>query len=392
MPTVRRACCSATARFTATVDLPTPPLPEDTAIVCFTSGMKSGPAAGRAAAGRARARPAAGGAGAAPPILTCTFADARNLRTMREAMLCMAAFEDGDWLGKASVKLTCDSAMVQVADEPQRYDVPLPLGVLDRPQRVENSLLGDHMCDYTRTARYGSCTRCVQGYGKPCIPGLDLLQKQVIAPTNSVACSSHFASGVTVVTTCDADGRPTGLTASAFTSVSLEPPLILVCVDHKSQSYPALIASKTFAVNILCLEQEAVSRRFATTKIENKFDGVPFTLSALGLPLLDDALAQLECATVNVHLEGDHTIFVGPRRGRARGLGRSRCSTTAAGTTASPAGRAPLTLVPLSRPPVDDEIKQAVLAAIDSRQYILGPQCRAVRGPSWPLPACSTPC
>lgn len=121
----------------------------------------------------------------------------------------------------------------------------------------------------------------------------------------------HFATGVTVITVCDPDGRPTGLTASAFTSVSLDPPLILVCVDHKSQSYPALIVSKTFAVNILSLDQETVSRRFATTKIENKFEGVPFTLSPLGLPLIDSALAQLECATVNIHPEGDHSIFVG---------------------------------------------------------------------------------
>jgi flavin reductase (DIM6/NTAB) family NADH-FMN oxidoreductase RutF len=122
---------------------------------------------------------------------------------------------------------------------------------------------------------------------------------------------SHFASGVTVITACDRDGRPTGLTASAFTSVSLEPPLILVCVDHKAQSYPALAGGKKFAVNILSHDQETVSRRFATTKIENKFEGVPFTLSPLGLPLLDDALAHLECATVNIHLEGDHSILVG---------------------------------------------------------------------------------
>ena len=131
----------------------------------------------------------------------------------------------------------------------------------------------------------------------------------------------HFASGVTVITTCDRDGRPTGLTASAFTSVSLEPPLILVCVDNKAQSYPALLGGKMFAVNILRLEQEAVSRRFATTKIENKFEGVPFTLSQLGLPLLDNALAQLECATVSVHLEGDHTIFVGRVEGASTGGG-----------------------------------------------------------------------
>ena len=122
---------------------------------------------------------------------------------------------------------------------------------------------------------------------------------------------SHFASGVTIITVCDRDGKPTGLTASAFTSVSLDPPLILVCVDHKSQSYPALVAGKMFAVNILAHDQEHLSRRFATTKIENKFEGVSFALSSMGLPLLESALAHLECAIVNVHLEGDHSIFVG---------------------------------------------------------------------------------
>lgn len=139
----------------------------------------------------------------------------------------------------------------------------------------------------------------------------------MISPDEFRHTLSHFASGVTVITVCDGQGRPTGLTASAFTSVSLDPPLILVCVDHKSQSYPALVAGKMFAVNILAHDQEAVSRRFATTKIENKFEGVPFAMSEMGLPLLENALAHLECATVNVHLEGDHSIFVG-RIERAR--------------------------------------------------------------------------
>jgi flavin reductase (DIM6/NTAB) family NADH-FMN oxidoreductase RutF len=126
----------------------------------------------------------------------------------------------------------------------------------------------------------------------------------------------HFASGVTVVTTCDGEDRPTGLTASAFTSVSLEPPLVLVCVDHKSQSYPALREHGRFAVNILGSEQQETSRRFATSRLD-KFDGVAFHRGALGLPLLDGALAQLECVTVSAHVEGDHTIFVG-RVERAR--------------------------------------------------------------------------
>ena len=121
---------------------------------------------------------------------------------------------------------------------------------------------------------------------------------------------SHFASGVTVITTCESDGRPTGLTASAFTSVSLDPPLILVCVAHKSQSYPALLESRRFAVNFLRTGQEDISRRFATSGLD-KFDGVPHRISPLGLPVLTEALAHVECVTVSQHIEGDHTVFIG---------------------------------------------------------------------------------
>ena len=121
---------------------------------------------------------------------------------------------------------------------------------------------------------------------------------------------SHFASGVTVITTCDSDGRPTGLTASAFTSVSLDPPLILVCVAHKSQSYPALLERGCFAVNFLRSGQEDLSKRFATSGLD-KFDGVPHRISPLGVPVLTEALAHVECVTVNRHVEGDHTVFIG---------------------------------------------------------------------------------
>lgn len=121
---------------------------------------------------------------------------------------------------------------------------------------------------------------------------------------------SHFASGVTVVTAWDRDGRPTGLTASAFTSVSLTPPLVLVCVDHKAESYPALRAQGRFAVNILTADQEALSRRFASTEAD-KFNGVEWKVGPAGLPLLPDALAHVECRTVHTYPGGDHTIFVG---------------------------------------------------------------------------------
>ena len=126
----------------------------------------------------------------------------------------------------------------------------------------------------------------------------------------------HFATGVTILTTCDNDARATGLTASAFSSVSLDPPLVLICVDHKSQSYPALRERGCFAVNILSVEQQAISRRCASSRLD-KFDDVPHTISDLGLPLIEGAIAHLECTTVSTHVEGDHTIFVG-RVDRAR--------------------------------------------------------------------------
>ena len=132
----------------------------------------------------------------------------------------------------------------------------------------------------------------------------------MIAPDDFRKVLSHFASGVTVITTSDSDGRPTGLTASAFTSVSLDPPLILVCVAHKSQSYPAMVERGRFAVNFLRREQEDISRRFATTRLD-KFDGVPHRISALGLPVLTEALGHVECVIVNTHIEGDHTVFIG---------------------------------------------------------------------------------
>ena len=113
----------------------------------------------------------------------------------------------------------------------------------------------------------------------------------------------HFASGVTVLTTCDADARPTGLTASAFSSVSLDPPLILICVDHKSQSYPSIKERGCFAVNILSVEQQAISRKFASSRLD-KFEGVPHVISDLGLPLIEGAIAQLECTTVSAHVAG----------------------------------------------------------------------------------------
>lgn len=136
---------------------------------------------------------------------------------------------------------------------------------------------------------------------------------KVLGPDDFRRVMSQFASGVTIVTAWDADRRPTGLTASSFTSVSLHPPLILVCVSQKAQSYPAIKTAGRFAVNILCQGQEAASRRFATSTSspgEEKFAGVEYRSGPSGLPVLSDALAHLECTVVHAYPGGDHTIFV----------------------------------------------------------------------------------
>lgn len=119
-----------------------------------------------------------------------------------------------------------------------------------------------------------------------------------------------FASGVTVITTPGAGGKPVGMTVSAFSSVSLDPPLILVCIDLKAECHPALQAAERFAVNILSQTQLDISRRFATKGVD-RFDGVPIRRGTTGMPLLEGAVSVLECRTVAAHPAGDHTIFVG---------------------------------------------------------------------------------
>ena len=121
----------------------------------------------------------------------------------------------------------------------------------------------------------------------------------------------RFASGITVVTTRDAGQRDVGMTVSAFCSVSLEPPLVQICVDREASLFVALVGSTRYGVSILAAEQEALSRRFATAESTRRFDGIGYRRGESGVLLLDDALAHLECRIVASHEAGDHTIFVG---------------------------------------------------------------------------------
>ena len=120
----------------------------------------------------------------------------------------------------------------------------------------------------------------------------------------------HFATGVTIVTSHDGAGKLGGLTANAVASVSLEPPMVLVCVDKKSDSYPLFDASQTFAINILAQEQETLSRRFAKSG-GDKFTGIGYRIGTTGAPLLSDTIGFLDCRIRHTFDAGDHTIYVG---------------------------------------------------------------------------------
>jgi flavin reductase (DIM6/NTAB) family NADH-FMN oxidoreductase RutF len=131
-----------------------------------------------------------------------------------------------------------------------------------------------------------------------------------IDPDTFRAALGRFASGVTVVTTCDDDGRDHGMTVSAFCSVSLDPPLVLACIGHDASMYPTIKSADRFGVSILAVGQEALARRFADQR-SDRFDGVGYSRGKLGVALIDDALAHLECAVVDRREAGDHTIVVG---------------------------------------------------------------------------------
>ena len=120
----------------------------------------------------------------------------------------------------------------------------------------------------------------------------------------------HFATGVTVITTLDENKKPFGMTANAVTSLSLVPPLLLVCVDKSADCYTCFEGSKVFTVNVLAESQEAISRKFATKGIE-KFEGVGYRAGKNGCPVLEDAIAHMECRVTKAIDGGDHTIYLG---------------------------------------------------------------------------------
>jgi flavin reductase (DIM6/NTAB) family NADH-FMN oxidoreductase RutF len=132
-----------------------------------------------------------------------------------------------------------------------------------------------------------------------------------ITPAELRHAMGHFATGVAVITSVGADGRPVGTTANAVSSLSLDPPLLLACFDRSSQTLAAITAHRAFAVNILAAPQEELSANFARRGPTADWDDVPHQPGLTGSPRLHGVLATLECTLEHRLPGGDHEIVVG---------------------------------------------------------------------------------
>ena len=132
-----------------------------------------------------------------------------------------------------------------------------------------------------------------------------------VAPSDFRATMARFASGVTIVTTT-VDHTYYGLTVSAFCSVSLTPPLILVSLDLTSQTYPLILKSRVFGVNVLAQDQESLALRFASKDLHRKtFADIPLRIGKTGVPLFEESLARIECQLTAMYPAGDHALMLG---------------------------------------------------------------------------------
>jgi flavin reductase (DIM6/NTAB) family NADH-FMN oxidoreductase RutF len=136
-----------------------------------------------------------------------------------------------------------------------------------------------------------------------------IIDALMVTPDKFRQVMGNFATGITVVTTLDKSGKPYGLTVNSFTSVSLDPVLVLVCLDNKLSGFQSFIDTKHFGVSMLCDAQEEISRMFAKKDSERPPD--IYFEGQLGMPLLRNSMAIMECEIVARHLAGDHTIIVG---------------------------------------------------------------------------------
>jgi flavin reductase (DIM6/NTAB) family NADH-FMN oxidoreductase RutF len=120
----------------------------------------------------------------------------------------------------------------------------------------------------------------------------------------------RFATGVTVISVLDAEGRPQGITINSFASLSLDPPLVMVSINLRNGVLEHFLRSTHFAVNVLAQDQEHHSRRFAR-HAEDKFHGINWQGAESGAPLIEGALAHLECSNMRWFEAGDHAVLIG---------------------------------------------------------------------------------
>ena len=121
---------------------------------------------------------------------------------------------------------------------------------------------------------------------------------------------SKYATGITILTVLDARGRPHGMTVNSFTSVSLTPPLVLVCIDRQTTILSHFLAGTRFAINVLHEEQKELSSRFARSG-QDRFEGIRWHAGETGAPLLPEVLATLECGVTQMVEAGDHVVVIG---------------------------------------------------------------------------------
>jgi flavin reductase (DIM6/NTAB) family NADH-FMN oxidoreductase RutF len=122
----------------------------------------------------------------------------------------------------------------------------------------------------------------------------------------------HWVTGVAVVTSRAPGGSlVNGLTANAFTSVSLDPPLVLACVEKVADSHDTIEAARAFCAHVLASDQERLARRFAALDITDKFEGIAYRTEVTGAPVLENVLAWVDCTLWASYPAGDHTIYVG---------------------------------------------------------------------------------
>ncbi|MBM3942173.1 MAG: flavin reductase family protein [SAR202 cluster bacterium] len=123
---------------------------------------------------------------------------------------------------------------------------------------------------------------------------------------------SQFATGVTVVTTLDDHGQPHAMTANSFTSVCLEPPVVLICVAHSTHTYKYLEHSRWFGINVLRQDQEKLGIYFAKRPADRHGEvDYSYSTSADGVPVLDGSMVSFVCQVMESHVAGDHTIYLG---------------------------------------------------------------------------------